>query len=117
MLKPLFLYLILFFPFLGWSHPNLDKIPSKDRQTLENFFDYLIHNSIIGYSLCGEKPVSIETFPTLSKIPARYAVIIFTKHPGYSIVWNGIEIWQRYSHLFSSNNFVLDLFQLTAQLF
>lgn len=107
MLKNLFLFLILFFPFLGWSHPNLDKIPLEDRQKLESFFDYLLHNSIIGYSLCGEKPVSIETFPKLSKIPTRYAINIFTKQPGYSIVWNGITIWQRYSHLFSSNNFVL----------
>lgn len=106
MLKYLFLLLIVFFPFLGWSHPNLEKVPLEDRQKLEKFFDYLMHNSIIGYSLCGEKPASIETFPSLSKIPSQYAVKIFTKHPGYSIVWNGIETWQRYSHLFPSNNFV-----------
>lgn len=106
MLKYLFLFFFVFFPFLDWSHPNLKKIPLEDRQKLEKFFDYLIHNSIIGYSLCGEKPASIETFPTLSKIPPCYAIKIFAKHPGYSIVWNGIKAWQRNSHLFPSKNFV-----------
>lgn len=105
MLKYL-LFLILLFPFLGWPHPNFEKIHLEDRQKLEKFFDYLIHNSIIGYSLCGNKPVSIETFPVLAKIPAQHAVRIFIKHPGYSIVWNGIETWQRYSHLFPSKSFV-----------
>lgn len=106
MLKYLFVYFIAFHPFLGWSHPDLDKIPLEDREKLENFFDFLMHNSIIGYSLCGEKPASIETFPALAKIPPQYAVKIFAKHPGYSILWNGIKTWQRYSHLFPSNHFV-----------
>jgi len=100
------LFLTIFFPFLGWSHPNLQKIPFEDKQKLEKFFDYLMHNSMIGYSLCGEKPTSMETFPVLAKIPLQYAIKIFVKHPGYSIVWNGIESWQSYSHLFLSKNFV-----------
>lgn len=107
MLKYIFIFIILFFPFLGWSHPNLEQISLEDRQKLEKFFDYLMHNSIIGYTLCGDKPASLETFPVLAKIPPHYAVKILAKHPGYSIVWNGIETWQRYSHLFSSTNFVL----------
>jgi hypothetical protein len=103
-------YWILFFfiiPFSSLAHPNIDKIPLEDRQKLEMFFDYLIHNSLIGYSLCGDKPISIETFPNLSKIPAKYAIKIFSKHPGYSILWRGWLIWQSYSHLFPSNRFVL----------
>lgn len=102
--KYLFLFYILF-PLLGWSHPNIAKIPLEDRETLEKFFDFLIHNSIIGYPLCGDKPVSIETFPSLARIPTQYAIKIFSKHPGYSIVWKGIKTWEHYSHLFPSNNF------------
>lgn len=96
-----------FYLSFAWSHPNIDKIPLEDRVKLERFFEYLLHNSIIGYSLYGEKPVSIETFPVLSKIPLRYGVRIWAKHPGYSIVWNGIKTWQKYSHLFPSRNFVI----------
>jgi hypothetical protein len=59
----------------------------------------------MGYSLCGEKPVSIETFPSLSRIPTKSAIEIFTKYPGYSIVWNGLDAWLRNCHLFPSNNF------------
>jgi len=78
-----------------------------DLNKLEGFFDYLIHNSAIGYSLCGEKPVSIETFPRISKIPLRYAIKIFMSHPGYSIVWNGWHVWQTYAHHFNSKKFAL----------
>lgn len=106
MLKYLLLVLTVFFPLLGWSHSNLNKIPLEDRKKLENFFDYLMHNSIIGYSLCGEKPVSMESFPVISKIPPKYAIKIFAKHPGYSILWHGLGVWQRYSQWFPSNNFV-----------
>jgi hypothetical protein len=103
--KTIFLLYILV-PFLAWSHPNIEKIPAKDREILETFFDYLIHNSIIGYSLCGDKPASIETLPILSKIPIQYAVKIFAKKQGYSILQNGIKTWSEYSYLFPSKNFV-----------
>ena len=106
MFKCLFLYTFLIFLSVSWTHPNFDKISTADKEKLESFFNFLIHNSTIGYSLCGEKPVSIETFPALSRIPSYYAIQIFVKHPGYSILWNGIESWQRYSHLFPSNHFV-----------
>lgn len=107
MLKYLFLCFAVLIPFLGWSHPNLEKIPLDEKEKLEKFFDFLMHHSIIGYSLCGEKPVSIDTFPTLTKIPFQYAIKIFVKHPGYSILWNGIKTWQSYSHLFPSDLFVI----------
>ncbi len=80
----------------------------KHRVTVDmlNKFNTFLNLSIIGYSLCGDKPASIETFPALAKIPLQYAVKIFAKHSAYSIVWNGIETWQSYSHLFPSKNFV-----------
>lgn len=107
MLKFLFIYLFVFLPFLGWSHPNLEKIPLEDREKLERFFNFLMHRSIIGYSLCGEKPVSIDTFPALTKVPFRYAIKIFFEYSGYPILWNGIKTWQCYSHLFPSDLFVV----------
>lgn len=62
---------------------------------------------MIGYTLCGDKPVSIVCFPKLSKIPPQYAVNILFNYPGYSILWKGWETWERYSDLFPSDNFVL----------
>lgn len=102
----LLLIFTILFPVLAWSHPNLEKVTLEDRLKLEIFFDYLIHNSTIGYSLCGNKPVSMETFPALAKISPQYAVKIFAKHQGYSMLWNGIEAWQRNCHLFPSRKFV-----------
>lgn len=104
---PFFRIAFLLFLSVGWNHPNLDKISLSDRQKLNVFFDYLIHNSVVGYSLCGDKPVSIETFPTLSRIPTKNAVIIFAKYQGYSILRSGWDLWTRYSYLFASQKFVL----------
>jgi hypothetical protein len=87
--------------------PSVQDFTHDDLKKMESFFDYLIHNSAIGYSLCGEKPVSIETFPRISKIPLRYAIKIFINHPGYSIEWNGWNVWQTYAHFFSSKKFAL----------
>ena len=110
------LFFSLFKPLNCCAHQNIDKIPLEDRLELELFFDYLMHNSMIGYTLCGDKPVSIESFPKLSKTPPRFAVNIFIKHPGYFILWKGWQTWERYSHLFPSDNFVLRFNQSTNTL-
>lgn len=99
--------LFLSFPLTGWSHQNIDKIPLEDRERLERLFDYLIQNSSIGYTLCGEKPVSIENTFLLGKIPPEHFIVTFNECHAYGILCRGGDAWDRYSHLFSSKNFVL----------
>ncbi|WP_059359499.1 hypothetical protein [Parachlamydia acanthamoebae] len=81
------------------------EVSQKDFQQLERFFDYLIHHSTIGYTLCGEKPVSIEQFYDLSKIPLPFILPAFFKRYTYSIERNGWNTWKQYAHLFSSKHF------------
>lgn len=107
MLILVLIYLLFAPPHYSCVHPNMGRIPPKDKFELELFFDYLMHNSMIGYTLCGDKPVSIESFPSLSKMPPQNAVNVFVKHPGYFILWKGWLTWERYSHLFPSDNIVI----------
>lgn len=106
-MKCIFLIICLlsffYLPVRGVPFESIDK---NDKQVLECFFDYIIHGSSIGYSLCGKKPIASETFLKLSKIPPQYVPQIFFKCFGYSILWNGWSCWERYAHLFSSKKFV-----------
>ena len=106
-----FVYLICLLPTcLHGQHYQIKCIDKKDQETLESFFEYIIHRTSIGYSLCSQKPLATETFIKISKIPKRHAhhvpKILF-EHYGYSILWNGWKCWERYSHLFPSEKFVL----------
>lgn len=85
---------------------EIQDIPEKDREKLERFFKLLITRTSLGYTLCGDKPCSIESAPSLSKIPSRYAVNIFFKYHGYATLVQGIEAWNRYGHYFPSTRFV-----------
>ncbi len=85
---------------------EIQDIPEKDREKLERFFKFLITRTSLGYTLCGDKPCSIESAPNLSKIPSRYAVNIFFKYHGYATLAQGIEVWNRYAHHFPSTCFV-----------
>jgi hypothetical protein len=100
----------LFSSILHGSNIRPDFIDKNDLEKLENFFLHIIHRSSIGYCLCGEKPLATESFINLKKIPSKHAhrlpKIIF-EHYGYSILWNGWKCWERYAHLFPSQNFVL----------
>jgi hypothetical protein len=100
-----FICLFLPLPLIGFYH-NIEKIPLEDRQKLERLFDYLIHCSEFGYTLCGEKPVSIEATYLLNKIRPEHFVITFNNCRGYSILIRGGEAWNRCSYLFPSKNFV-----------
>lgn len=108
--KSLIFFFCILFSFLHGNTAQLESIDKKDYERLERFFNYIIHRSSIGYSLCGEKPLATESFINLTKIPSghghRLPKIIF-EHYGYSILWNGWKCWERYAHLFPSQNFVL----------
>lgn len=90
-----------------FSYPiSAIEIPNDDYEVLERFFDYLLHHTTLGYTLCGEKPVAIDTFPTIAQIPPQYAVKVLAECQGYSILWRGLEEWLRHSHKFSSEKFI-----------
>ena len=101
--------IVIFFSFFVGSlfaQSETQEIPWEDHEVLERFFDYLIHRTTLGYTLCGDKPVAIDTFPKLAQIPPQYAVKVLTEFHGYSILWRGLEVWLRYSHKFPSEKFV-----------
>jgi hypothetical protein len=85
---------------------GLENISQKDQRVLEFFFSFLIRNTAMGYSLCGDKPIAIETLPNISRIPSCYSVNIFFKQSGYSVLWEGWKVWSYYADRFSSHNFV-----------
>lgn len=102
-----YLIICLVFIFQIDAKPlSLNHIPYGDQEKLEAFFHYLITSSMIGYTLCGEKPVAIETFPKLSQISPQLAIKVFSNCPGYSILWSGLEIWEKYASQFSSSKFI-----------
>jgi len=104
------IYLMGLLPLcLQAEHPNIKCIDKKDQETLETFFEYVIHRTSIGYSLCSQKPLATETFIEISKISkhhVHHVPKILFEHYGYSILWNGWKCWERYSHLFPSEKFV-----------
>lgn len=42
---------------------NLSQISKDDEKNLDNFFGYLVTRTTFGYTICGEKPISIECLP------------------------------------------------------
>jgi len=85
---------------------EIQDVSQENRQRLDQFFKFLITRTSFGYTLCGEKPCAIETYPMLSKTLSRYAVKIFFKYPGYSNLIQGWEVWSKYAKYFTSKNFV-----------
>ncbi|MBA3722533.1 MAG: hypothetical protein H0W88_09055 [Parachlamydiaceae bacterium] len=101
-----FLFLTYVFSLPLFSQVGIDNISPRDQQSLEYFFKYLINRTSLGYTLCGEKPCSIETFPCLSNAPPKHALKIFIRYPAYSIMKNGWTTWTKYKDHFNSENFV-----------
>jgi|GEM_PF-5356448 len=80
------LWLAVLLPMMVGAHPNIEKIPPDDRKALEIFTCALLRHTAIGYSLLGEKPVSIHTFPVVARVPLPYS-LFFTF--GYPILFIG----------------------------
>lgn len=76
---------------------RLQAIPSKDRLEIERFFSYLLCENEFGYTLFGNKPISIAAVsakPNLSETD-RF------------MIEKGWNLWLKYRHLFPSNRFIL----------
>lgn len=85
---------------------EIQNIPFEDKQTLDQFFNFIINRTSLGYTLCGEKPCSVETYPNLSRLPVRHAAKIFFKYPAYSTLVQGWKVWSQYAQYFPSKKFV-----------
>ena len=84
---------------LGASvHDALQTIPEQDLVVLDRFFRCLLYENEFGYTLFGQKPISmtIALFEPSLKEPLER--LTFEK---------GWEMWVRYRHLFPSDRFVL----------
>lgn len=82
-------------------------IPQEDVERLELFFENLIKYSTLGYSLCGDKPVSIEHVPDLNHAPIIMASKGYFKYSWYSIIGLGWECWMKHADKFPSFNYCL----------
>ncbi|MFV0339604.1 MAG: hypothetical protein ACK5MA_03090 [Parachlamydiaceae bacterium] len=76
-------------------------------ERLELFFEDLIKYSTLGYSLCGDKPVSVEHVPQLTRVPIFLATTGYFKYSWYSIIGLGWDCWMKYAERFPSSNYCL----------
>jgi len=97
------------------ANPHIEKIPKADREKLELFTYSPLHNTVIGYAFFGEKPVAIETFPVVTRLPLSHSLRFVMLH-AYFPYWQGWEIWERYSHLFPSKKIIFRFDRETATL-
>lgn len=101
------LFLVLFIQSVEGVHPNFHLIDNEDKEILEMFFDDLLHTSEISLTLCGEKPVSSETFISISQFGPKsiknFPRFIFEGNAG--IQWSGSRCWKKNMHLFPSSKF------------
>lgn len=85
----------------------LEGVSKEDEERLELFFENLIKYSTLGYSLCGDKPVSLEHVPDLNRAPVLKAPKAYFTYSWYSIIGLGWECWLRNAHRFPSKNYCL----------
>lgn len=88
----------------------MDIISLEDQKILEEFLYRIIHYTDVGYSLCGDKPISIETFPNVTKTPLKCAVGIICDcqgYSGYALLHKGWKTWIRYANKFISHKFII----------
>ena len=84
-----------------------NKIPAEDRYILERFFGYLITSTESGFTLCGQKPMSIEWCVSPFLDPAAFNVRFFDLGFDYLILLQGIRTWEKYESLFPKNRFAI----------
>jgi len=79
---------------------SLSKISHQDQQYLDQFFQYLLRTSPMGYTLFGNKPISLFEYPDLkSSVNCDLRLSLCMER--------GWKTWMRYRTLFSSKDFVL----------
>jgi hypothetical protein len=79
---------------------SLSKIPDQDRRYLDQFFQYPLRKSPMGYTLFGNKPISLFEYPNLkSSVNCDLRLSLYME--------KGWKTWTRHEPFFPSKNFVL----------
>lgn len=82
-------------------HSILYTIPDQDRKVLDSFFQLLLRDYDFSYTLFGNKPMSMACY-------FSQATSWSLRHPSDFLVFEkGWDLWESYSSLFSSHEFVL----------
>ena len=84
-------------------HENLKNIPEADKKALSDFFAILIKQNEFGFTIFGNKPVSVISYvePDVNKVLELDNLDV---HP--ILIEKGWKIWQKYIQLFPCNNFL-----------
>jgi hypothetical protein len=86
---------------------KLSKLSIEERENLDNFFKFLILAGPFGYTLYGDKSISIETYNTTS--PVKNITGIDYMSPENILnkyrLREGWETWKKYAYLFPMKNF------------
>lgn len=82
------------------GHPQLEKIPVEDQKALSLFFEGMIRLDVCGYTIFGDKPVSVTGYWTTSEATTdMYSKEILFK--------TGQILWEKHKHLFPTPNFAI----------
>lgn len=73
-------------------------MPKKDKEGLCDFVEELVVHDSFGYTIFGDKPISFTTYLDSGLSDAM--------HFPFLTLINGLELWDTYSTLFPSKNFV-----------
>ena len=97
-----------FSSFLGINDPQKRKvgkiieiIPKRDRGTLELFFQEIVYKEHFGFTLFGDKPVSLTGY--FDPLPMENYLQVHRN----AILKNGWETWKKYRPIFPVNNYIL----------
>lgn len=81
----------------------IEKIPSSDRRSLEDFFQYLVKNEPLGYVIFGDKPMLWCGFYSSAGNyfhPSCHSFISNNR------LFNNYLVWNSYKHFFSMKEFI-----------
>lgn len=101
------LFFLLFQLSLQAHNLKIDSIPDAEQKILEDFFRYLICDTVVGYSLCGNKPIAVEDYACLCQLPPEFTLRVITEPPDYSLFPRAWEIWSRHKDKVISSRFIM----------
>lgn len=80
----------------------IEQIPLEDRKKLEELFYRLINEEHFGYTLFGDKPISLGSY---FKVTPWENLIELGQCDG--VFWKKWQIWEKYHHLFPMKQYLL----------
>jgi hypothetical protein len=96
----LFTFLLVFCAAEGSS---IASISSQDRESINQLFNFLIKEDHFGYTLFGDKPVSLSGHFTITP----WENIVERVNDQDGIFWKNWRIWEKYQQIFPLQNFIL----------